>query len=135
MSINRPHWCDRTLIHGPAYYGLCVTERALHATLRKLRIPREQWPPFVGAPAAKATTYIFENPDGELVIVVTIKDWEKKTGIEVAGLLVHESVHIWQAIRRAIGEIEPSKEFEAYALQNISQSLMVAFAEATGARR
>jgi hypothetical protein len=46
------------------------------------------------------------------------------TGLQVAALLVHEAVHVWQLFRESIGEHGPSKEFEAYSIQAISQRLM-----------
>jgi hypothetical protein len=46
---------------------------------------------------------------------------------QVYALLVHEAVHIWQDVKHRIGEDNPSSEFEAYAIQNISQELMLAY--------
>ena len=33
--------------------------------------------------------------------------------------LVHEAVHIWQAIKTAMDEINPSDEFEAYSIEDV----------------
>lgn len=54
---------------------------------------------------------------------------------QVHALLVHEAVHLWQDARRVLGEKEPSAEFEAYAVQSISQRLMEAYDEARRAAR
>jgi hypothetical protein len=40
-------------------------------------------------------------------------------------------VHIWQAVRDIMGEKEPSSEFEAYSVQQISLELMWAYKELT----
>ncbi|ENX41541.1 hypothetical protein F887_01937 [Acinetobacter sp. NIPH 2100] len=46
--------------------------------------------------------------------VVQLGDTSERDLIEVYGLLLHESVHVWQRIRKLMGEREPSSEFEAY---------------------
>lgn len=33
--------------------------------------------------------------------------------------LVHEAVHIWQAIKTAMDETDPSDEFEAYSIEDV----------------
>ena len=63
--------------------------------------------------------------------MLCIRGHEKHTGIEVACLLVHEAVHIWQRTCEDYGEHRPSAEFEAYAIQNISQQLMQSYREQT----
>lgn len=47
-------------------------------------------------------------------------------------MLTHEAVHIWQEIKLQLGEKEPSYEFEAYSIQNISQNLMEAYKRLEG---
>jgi hypothetical protein len=48
-------------------------------------------------------------------------------GVDVATLLVHEAVHVVQEYFRYIGEDNPGSEIEAYAIQNVSASLMNAY--------
>lgn len=59
--------------------------------------------------------------------VVQLGDTSERDLIEVYGLLLHESVHVWQRIRKLMGEREPSSEFEAYSIQAIAQDLFVMY--------
>lgn len=56
-----------------------------------------------------------------------MQDWRDRNPIEVAGLLIHEAVHIWQQYADGIGEHEPGAEQEAYAIQCIAQELLSEF--------
>lgn len=78
--------------------------------------------------SAHATTHIFRNDKGGLVCVVCLGDTSGRSAVEIAGLLVHEAVHCWQAYAAAIGENEPGDEQEAYAVQAIAQELMAEYA-------
>lgn len=121
-------WCDRTLVISPVYYGLSMSERDFVRRLKHLGVPREDWPPFTGADA-HAATHFFEKSN-QVVAVVTLGSlWKKRTRAQAVALLAHEAVHVWQEIRKQLGEIAPSSEFEAYAVQNIVQSLVEAFEE------
>ena len=52
--------------------------------------------------------------------------------VEVAGLIVHEAVHVWQHYCMMIHEHEPASEQEAYGIQSISKSLMAEYARRIG---
>lgn len=125
--MSRPRWLERDLITGP-YIALCTSEQAFHAVLRHCKVPRTDWAKWV-SDGADATTHHLTNPEGGLVCVVCINSTEKQTGIQIAAMLVHEAVHVWQAHCERIGEHKPSDEFEAYSVQAISQRLMLAYAE------
>ncbi|MFZ5669116.1 MAG: hypothetical protein ACOY4K_06455 [Pseudomonadota bacterium] len=51
---------------------------------------------------------------------------------ELIGLIVHEATHVWQFVRHHMNEASPSKEFEAYAMQAIAQSLIEAVNDTWG---
>ncbi len=59
--------------------------------------------------------------------IVQIGDTSERSHIEIYGLLLHESVHIWQRVRQLMGESNPSIEFEAYSIQAIAQDLFEMF--------
>lgn len=56
------------------------------------------------------------------------------SSIDVAALLVHEAMHVWQAFCEHVGEKSPSDEFEAYSIQSIFHELMTAYANKTSLR-
>jgi hypothetical protein len=61
---------------------------------------------------------------GEPLAFVAVNVDETRTPIQIAGLLVHEAVHLVQRFCSDIGEHQPGAEFQAYATQWISQELM-----------
>lgn len=131
---QRAVWCDRRIIVNPYHMAVCLSEAAFHRLLRGMAVPRDHWPTWIKSPQAHATVHYLEGlSSGKLVAVVCMRGWEGRNPIEVAGLLVHEAVHIWQAVRDNIGERDPSPEFEAYSVQAIAQDLMQGFVDAGGA--
>lgn len=129
---TRPQWCQRRLIGNPFYMGICLSEAAFHAALRHAKVPRADWSAWIRSPQADATSHTLESSAGRRIVLVCLRGWEKRCGIEIAGLLVHEAVHIWQQVREYVGEDNPSSEFEAYSVQAIAQDLMQGFIDAGG---
>jgi hypothetical protein len=124
-----PHhfrYIDRALLIGP-YMALCMNERSFVREMKKLEV--NDPPPFMGK-NGHATTHYFDNEKRGLICVVCIKHDKKKTIEQIHALLAHEAVHVWQAFKDFINEKNPSGEMEAYAVQNIFQSLAVAYREA-----
>ena len=125
-AMSKTNWIDRDLIVGP-YIALVQTEKQFHAAMSHCQIPKDQRGAWIKTPTANATMHWFDNPKGEQCCIVAVREKKGVTPVEICGLLVHEAVHIWQAFRERIGEDNPSKEFEAYAIQAISQRLMAAY--------
>ena len=50
---------------------------------------------------------------------------------QLAAMLTHEAVHMWQVARERLGEDKPSQEFEAYAIQALTQRLLEEFERQT----
>lgn len=119
----------------PYYFRLCLTEKEFHRELKRLELPRGEWPDFVLNPQSQATTHLLHSREGKRLAIVCMRDWEKWSGIEIAGLLVHEATHIWQEGMRDIGERSPSDEFMAYGIQLLSQELMESFVRQSGKLR
>lgn len=121
-------WADRALIVSPIVYALCTSEKQFKKYLKKIGITDGN--PFL-LNGANATVHFFEV-DGDHHAIVCIGDASEVSEIQANMLLVHESVHIWQRIKELMGEDSPSAEFEAYAIQRISQNLIYAYKDLKG---
>ena len=124
-------WLPRDLISGP-YLALVLTERDYHRAMKRMKVPMEQRSPWVRTAQADATSHMLDHPEHGLACVVALRVREGITGIQIAALLVHEAVHIFQEWCQYYGEQNPSSEFEAYSIQAIAQRLMYSYAEQTG---
>jgi hypothetical protein len=123
-------WLDRRIAAPGPYLTLCLTEQEYDAAMKALKV--KHYGPWVSTPQASATTHNLSNPDGNLCCVICIGDYHGRNPVEVAGLLVHEAVHVWQEYCDWYGEKIPGREQEAYAVQAIAQELMAEFARRTG---
>lgn len=124
---SKPFWLDRCLMVSAYHYCLCLSEQELKDKLVELKVDPFNMPSdFVGKMNG-AKLHHFIAPDGEYVAIVCM-DLETsltKTPCQVAALLVHEAVHIWQKHAVYISSFnDHGDEDEAYAIQNISQSLL-----------
>lgn len=120
-------WLDRTLLISPVHYGLCKSKKEFKSALKHLGIPKKDRSDFISE-GAHATVHYFTKGDMRCCIVC-INGKSNRPVIEIVGLLTHEAVHIWQEIKDSIGEHEPSREFEAYSIQFLAQSLIGAYWE------
>ena len=115
MKIN---WLDRGLILNPLYFSLCTSEVLLQKELKKLKCKMD----FGITKGKDATTNFLKNEKNETVAFVCLYN-HKYDLQQIHAMLAHEAVHIWQEIKEIMGEEKPSKEFEAYSIQQISQQL------------
>jgi len=124
-------WTDPALVISPYRVALCLTEKQYVEELRALEIPKKLRSPFV-LEGCGATTHTFDNLSGNpSVILVCLKGDPRQTLNQVHALIVHEATHVWQWVKKMLGEDEPSKEFEAYSLQSITRGLFDAYDEMT----
>ncbi len=63
-----------------------------------------------------------------MVCVVCLNPPEDFDSIDIACALVHEATHIFQSLCTQIGETSPSKEFQAYSIERITERLMREYA-------
>lgn len=119
-------WLDRRIAHPGPYLALVLDQAEFDSVLRSLKVPGDF--PYVSTPQADATTHHLTTGNGGWTVVVGLRDTATRTPIEVAGLLVHEAVHVWQEYCARLGEHTPGREQEAYAVQAIAQELMAEYA-------
>ena len=134
MSKKKVEWLDRQLLRTSNCFCLCTTEEQFHAALKDIDIPVTQYPTFLDGDNADATVWTFaahtaaNGKDKIEEVMIVCVSVDNASPIEIAAILVHEAVHIWQHTAEAIGESNPSKEMEAYAIQSISTQLFSAYA-------
>lgn len=126
--MSKVRWLDRRVAAPGPYLCLALTKADYLAAMKHCKV--EQPAPWVGDEGglAHARCYFLAHPEHGTVVVVGVHSWSTRNPIEVAGLLVHEAVHIWQEYADQIGERSPGREQEAYAIQSIAQELMAEFA-------
>ena len=120
---TKVRWLKRNVAAQGPVLCLCLSQKELDAVTLNLNTPSLEWL----NRGSDATTHYFDS-DGKLSAVVCLGDVKGKVGQVIAALLVHEAVHVWQAYAESIGERNPAKEQEAYAIQCISQELMTEYA-------
>ena len=118
-------WLDRRIARPGPYLALVLSQEEFNAAMRHCGLPTGA--PYV-SPEASATTHLSRGKTGDVMAVVALGDTSERNPIEVAGLLVHEAVHVWQEYCESIGEANPGHEQEAYAVQAIAQELMAEYA-------
>ena len=130
--MKQARWLDRALFVNSAYFTLCTDERQFKRLRKHLKVAKRGWPAFVLNWHSDATTHFFENQSNRSKsIIVCLRNFDGKTAPQVAAMLCHEAVHIWQATCEDFGEVAPSKELEAYAVQNLTQRLLEEFERQT----
>lgn len=130
---KKSNWLNRVLVQSTHHLALCLTEEQFHQKLKELKLAKKDYPPFLGTWHSHATVHFFKNEaEKSAAAVVCLGDMKGYDYAEVASLIAHEAVHIWQAIRETLGEKEPSSEFEAYSIQNIVQTLLYEYERLRG---
>jgi hypothetical protein len=125
---TRLRWLDRSLLFSPYYYALCTTPEVFEKELKRLGVAPRERPVFVKG-GSDAQCVFLRSSDGKPLCLVCIKKQKGRSREAVYALLIHEGVHLWQAIKKEIGESAPGDEGEAYAIQNISLQLMSSYRE------
>jgi len=114
-------WLDNNIACRGPDLCLCLSEKEYLKALKDIGVkPVHDW---IKNDHSDATVHYMQNPSGGLVVIMCMRVRDGISGIQIAGLIAHEAVHIWQAYAEFIGEDSPGKEQEAYAVQCVFQSL------------
>lgn len=123
--MKKTRWLDRRIAHPGPFLALCLNNAEFQSACKHLSVKTpDSW---ITNEWSDATAHYFECKSG-LAVIVCITNCQKFTPIEIAGLLIHEAVHVWQEYAHRIGEHAPGREQEAYAIQSISQELLQEYA-------
>jgi hypothetical protein len=125
---NRAFWIDNILIRASTFIGLCTSQKQFDNTLKALEQQPRAW---IKTAHSDATTHFTQDQKGRNITIVCIRTSDSVEPIQLAAMLVHEAVHIFQWYCAHIGEQYPSDEFEAYSIQSISQELMYTYVDLT----
>lgn len=121
-------WLDRSLIYLPMCFALFTDEASY---LREINdkwwnAPVDKALPFPkGAHSAHVT--FLKRSDGSIPAALVCIRKADRSPAQTYSILAHEAVHIWQEMRRSMGEESPSDEFEAYSVQGIARALFDAY--------
>lgn len=117
----RIKWLERYTVFAP-YVTLCLSRAEFLAAAKHCFVEDDgQW---LDMDQQMACVHTWERGGKIVCIVCMHPDALQADPIEVAATLVHEAVHVFQRLCDSIGEREPSREFEAYSIERISEQLM-----------
>jgi hypothetical protein len=126
-------WCSRILLESPVEYGLCLSERDFKRASAAYYLETEDgWK----AKDALACAHELKDADNNTAKIVVCMDRKPSwSDAAIYSLLVHESVHVWQFIKKAIGEKRPGIEQEAYSVERIAHNLFESYKQQTRRRK
>jgi hypothetical protein len=118
-------WLDRRVAKPGPFLTLVLSPEELVHALRGMTKEYIAFP----SEGALCTTLTHDKTKQQCAVISVSKhSQENCSAIEMAGLLVHEAVHVWQGHAAWMGERHPGVEQEAYAIQGIAQELMAEYA-------
>lgn len=117
-------WLDRRIACPGPYLTLVLSQAECDAAMKACGQPSVKYI----SEGANATVHLTKDRKGHPAAVVAVGEMNGRNSIEIAGLLIHEAVHVWQEHCSNIGESRPGIEQEAYGIQCIAQELMAEYA-------
>ena len=107
--------------HYPVEVGFCPDRSGWKAEMKAMGLDE----PYPCEDGARCEYFEY---DGQFKCLILVADnIDKQSALGIIGLLVHEVTHVWQWIKKVIGEKEPGAEQEAYAMQSMSMELIAMY--------
>lgn len=119
----KTRWLDRRIAAPGPFLALCLSQEDFRAAIKPFKL--DSMPSWMTSTGSACVTRFVH--DGRLICIVSIQGWEGRNPVEVAGLLTHEAVHVWQLYCTRIGEEKPGDEQMAYGIQSTAQELLAEF--------
>lgn len=122
-SIDRPHWIPCPQF--PIRIGVCVTEEAFNKVKNRFKHYKSEWTK-EGSGGSMHQFREFANGSGKLICIVTVPlEIHTKRDISssyIPAMLMHELMHVSQALKQYIGEYDDgTSEWEPYLAQHWMQ--------------
>jgi hypothetical protein len=134
-----PEWLGRSMCDLPFCLTLCTSEKMFIAEQKRLGVKLNNLGTFAKPSGANFVFYErgeFEDPTCLPAGIVTINGAEvvggKISSVQAFAMLAHEATHAVQRAMSMLGERLPSDEFQAYAVQLLTQRLGYEFARQMG---
>ncbi len=124
---NKIKYISRALFESPYCIGLCLSEKAFYRDLNRLKIPKSRCPEWIPSNCNGRVWEFAKTDPPAKICIVCIRASKEASKVQVYGLIIHEAIHVWQAIKADVNEHEPSAEFEAYSIQAIAMRLIAAY--------
>lgn len=129
LKRKSPQWGER-LPYMP--YFAYIRDPAMWAlALKRMKSPPVPYPD--NKPGCARMTS-FTSDDAPPVCLVTMNAHDMDDLVSVTGVILHETVHVFQKMCGYIEEYNPSSEFEAYSIQHIYTELILSMEAVTAWR-
>lgn len=102
----------------PCRFAFCPTEVAFRSEMRRSSEPDFPFPTTDGC----CVIYDDKNGDRRALVIINV-DWNEEPQVAM-GVLVHECVHVVEAMIAAAKDTAPSEEFRAYTTQAVFSELL-----------
>lgn len=121
-------WLSRSLVELQMHYCLVLSNHEYAAAVREIEGPAAHVGYWLKDETADANVNWAKSPEGAHHAIVALRVKPDATGVDIAGCICHEAVHVFQEHCRLVGEEKPSDEYAAWSIEHIARSLMQDYA-------
>ena len=109
----------------PSYWGFCPSEEVWKKQMKVVGCKGEKYPDF--EKDTQARVFEFISFDHKHILVITLGDFAGRDPIGIIAIIAHEIEHVWQYMKKHMGEDNPGVEIEAYVKQDMLASMLYAY--------